>query len=50
MTEPWLESVEEHRETLEKLADSELPLSDECRELLAEADGENVANQGGEAA
>jgi len=32
----WQESVEEHRETLEKLAESDLPLSEEARKLLEE--------------
>lgn len=38
MSEAWIESVEEHRETLAKLADSDLPLSDEAEQLLREAE------------
>ena len=40
MTERWRESVEEHRDTLRKLADSDLPLSEDARKLLKEADAE----------
>lgn len=36
MPEPWVEAVEEHKETLEKLADDDLPLSDDARRLLRE--------------
>lgn len=32
----WIDSVERHRETLEKLADSDLPLSDDAAQLLEE--------------
>ncbi|MFB6225187.1 MAG: hypothetical protein ABEI13_01900 [Candidatus Paceibacteria bacterium] len=39
MAEAWEESVEEHRETLEKLANSDLPLSEEARQLLEEEGG-----------
>jgi len=34
----WVESVEEHRETLEKLAETETPLAEDARELLRRVD------------
>lgn len=34
----WLESVEENRETIEKWAESDLPLADDMAQLLEEAD------------
>jgi hypothetical protein len=37
MTARWRDSVEEHRDTLERLAESDLPLSDDAEQLLAEA-------------
>ena len=36
--EPWERAVEEHRDAIERWADSDLPLSDEFREMLSEAD------------
>lgn len=38
MTEPWLESVDEHRDVLERWAASDLPLSEEIQLLLKQAD------------
>jgi len=35
----WRESVAEHRETLQKLAESDLPLSEDAHRLLKEAEG-----------
>lgn len=40
----WAEAVEENRETLEKIAESDLPLADDARRLLDEA--EEVADAG----
>jgi len=36
--ESWAESVKEHEATLRKLADSDLPLSEEAKQLLEEAE------------
>jgi len=36
MTEAWKEAVDRHRDTLETLADTDLPLSKDARELLEE--------------
>lgn len=36
MTERWVEAVDEHRETLEKLAEDDLRLSEDARLLLDE--------------
>lgn len=38
MPEPWRQSVDEKRETLEAWAKTDLPLSDEIAELLDRAD------------
>lgn len=32
----WMDSVEEHREVLEQLSETDLPLSDDARRLLEE--------------
>jgi hypothetical protein len=36
----WRESVEEHRETLESWANSDLPLTNEMQALLEEAESQ----------
>lgn len=35
-TEAWIESVEEHKETLETIAEGNYPLSDDFEQVLAE--------------
>lgn len=36
----WKDAVERHRETLEKLSESDLPLSDDAERLLEEYEQE----------
>jgi len=35
-TQGWQESVEEHRETIEKIAETDTPLADDMQQLLEE--------------
>lgn len=42
-TPQWVESVQEYRAGLERIADADLPISDDVRILLAEADSIEVA-------
>lgn len=38
MSQRWLESVEEHRRTIEAIAEAGGPLAEDMQQLLAEAD------------
>ena len=40
MRKPVVEAVEEHKETLEKIAADDLPLSEDCQRLLEEYEKE----------
>lgn len=40
MPSEWRQAIDEHRDALERIAESDLPISEDVAELLAEADAE----------